>query len=378
MAQPFKDEMLKVTDAITLIDGNVVVLSYQNTDADMALNMVARFQKELDAAVAAKANLPEPVANTLSEVERLPNTTPRTMIFALLAAIVAGMACYMVFTTSAANVASRKLMAYTLLTVLCILCIFFFYILFINSTRTHGDIQSRFSLIPGRAFADNWKALMDDITLPIWTGMINSLIISGAVALLSTYFSTLTAYAIHAYQFKLRDVAFKFILLVMMVPGQVSALGFVEMMNEWNWDNTFLPLIIPSIAAPAVFFFMKQYMESALPLAIVEAARIDGSSEFGTFNRIVLHIMKPAIAVQAIFTFVGAWNNYFTPALLLKDESVKTLPILIAQLRSADFTKFNMGKVYMMICLSILPVVVVYLCLSKFIIAGVAVGGVKE
>ena len=132
------------------------------------------------------------------------------------------------------------------------------------------------------------------------------------------------------------------------------------------------------IIAAAVFFFMKQYMESALPLAIVEAARIDGSSEFGTFNRIVLHIMKPAIAVQAIFTFVGAWNNYFTPALLLKEDSVKTLPILIATLRSADFTKFDMGKVYMMICLSILPVIVVYLCLSKFIIAGVAVGGVKE
>lgn len=374
---PFKATLLKVTNGAKVVDGNTIIFTCQDNNAQVAENIVALFVESVDAHVVKKAP-GEVQPNILGEAERLPNTSPRTMIFGLLAAILAGMVCYMIFTTSAANVAFRKLMAYTLLTVLCILCLFFFYILFINSTRAHSEIQSRFSLIPGKFFITNWNSLMADITLPIWSGMINSLIVSSAVALLSTYFSTLTAYAIHAYQFKLRDVAFKFILLVMMVPGQVSALGFVEMMNSWNWDNTFLPLIIPSIAAPAVFFFMKQYMESALPLAIVEAARIDGSSEFGTFNRIVLHIMKPAIAVQAIFTFVGAWNNYFTPALLLKDESVKTLPILIAQLRSADFTKFDMGKVYMMICLSILPVVIVYLCLSKFIIAGVAVGGVKE
>lgn len=378
MAQPFKDAMLKVTDAITVAEGNVIVLTYQDGDAQAAMNMVALFQRELDAAVAVKAALAEPVANTLSEVERLPNTTPRTLLLALLAATLAGMACYMLFTVTAGNVAFRKLMAYTLLVVLCFLCLVFFYILLINSTRAHSEITSRFSLLPGKFFINNLNDLMADKMLPIWRGMFNSLVISASVAILSTYFSTLTAYAIHAYQFKFRDFAFKFILLVMMVPGQVSALGFVEMVNGWNWDNTFWPLIVPSIAAPAVFFFMKQYMESALPLAIVEAARIDGSSEFGTFNSIVLHIMKPAIAVQAIFTFVGAWNNYFTPALLLKEDAVKTLPILIATLRSADFTKFNMGKVYMMICLSILPVVIVYLCLSKFIIAGVAVGGVKE
>ena len=374
---PFKETLLKVTNAATMVDSHTILFTCQDKDAQVAENIVNLFVVSVDAYVTKKAP-GEAQPNTLGEVERLPNTSPRTLLLALLAATLAGMACYMVFTTSAANVAFRKLMAYTLLVVLCVLCICFFYILFINASRAHSEIQSRFALLPGKFFDDNWNSLMADKMLPIWSGMLNSLVVSSSVALLSTYFSTLTAYAIHAYQFKMRDFAFKFILLVMMVPGQVSALGFVEMMNGWNWDNTFWPLIVPSIAAPAVFFFMKQYMESALPLAIVEAARIDGSSEFGTFNRIVLHIMKPAIAVQAIFTFVGAWNNYFTPALLLKEDSVKTLPILIATLRSADFTKFDMGKVYMMICLSILPVIVVYLCLSKFIIAGVAVGGVKE
>ena len=122
---------------------------------------------------------------------------------------------------------------------------------------------------------------------------------------------------------------------------------------------------------------MKQYMESALPHAIVEAARIDGANEVRTFNTISLPMMKPAIAVQMIFTFVFNWNNYFTPALILHDEKKKTLPILIAQLRSADFLKFDMGQVYVTIAFSIFPVIVVYLCLSRFIVGGVALGSVK-
>ncbi len=88
--------------------------------------------------------------------------------------------------------------------------------------------------------------------------------------------------------------------------------------------------------------------------------------------------MKPAIAVQAIFSFVSSWNNYFTPSLILKDLNKKTLPILIAQLRSADWLKFDMGQVYMMITLSIFPVIIVYLILSKHIVSGIALGAVKE
>ena len=141
--------------------------------------------------------------------------------------------------------------------------------------------------------------------------------------------------------------------------------------------QSFIPLILPSIAAPTVFFFMKQYLDASLPMEIVEAARIDGAGEFYTFNKIVLPIMKPALAVQAIFSFVASWNNYFIPALVLDSADKKTLPILIAQLRSADFLKFDMGKVYMMVAIAILPVIIVYLLLSKFIVRGVALGGVK-
>ena len=273
--------------------------------------------------------------------------------------------------------AARRVFAYIVLIFLTLLCLFSFYILIINSTRLHSEISKGFSILPGSSLGRNLKNLLNDGQLPVFRGLLNSLIIAGCSAALSVYFSALTAYSIHCYDFKGRNIIFTFILMIMTVPTQVTALGFIRLMDKFKMMDTFWPLIIPSVAAPAVFFFMKQYLESALPLEIVEAARIDGSNEFGTFNKIVLPIMKPAFAVQAIFTFVTSWNNYFTPALILTDKDMKTLPILIAQLRSADFMKFDMGKVYMMIFLSILPVIVVYLCLSKYIIQGVALGSVK-
>lgn len=118
-------------------------------------------------------------------------------------------------------------------------------------------------------------------------------------------------------------------------------------------------------------------MESSIPLEIVEAARIDGSGELYTFNRIIMPMLKPALAVQAIFGFVSSWNNYFTPSLILTKAENKTLPLWIAYLRSADFTKFDMGQLYMMVAFSIFPVIVIYLFLSKFIVQGVTLGSVK-
>lgn len=275
-----------------------------------------------------------------------------------------------------ASVTTRRVIAYIVLVLVTILCLFWFYVLFINASRTHSDLTRGFTLIPGGNLLANWKSLMNS-TQPVVSGMRNSLIVAVCAAVLSTYFSTMTAYAIHAYDFKIKNAMFTFILAVMMIPTQVVALGFIELMRKMNLMDTFIPLIIPAIAAPATFFYMKQYMESALPMALLEAARIDGSGEFRTFNSIVLPLMKPAIAVQAIFTFVASWNNYFTPALVLSTDKKKTLPILIAQLRAADFLKFDMGQVYMMIAFSIFPVIVVYLILSKYIVGGVAVGAVK-
>ena len=163
----------------------------------------------------------------------------------------------------------------------------------------------------------------------------------------------------------------------MMIPTQVTALGFLQLIGKMKLMDNFVPLIVPAVASPIVFFYLKQYMESNLPMELLEAARIDGAGEIRIFNTIVLPLMVPAMAVQAIFSFVSSWNNYFTPALVLSTETKKTLPILIAALRSADFLKFDMGQVYAMITFSIFPVIIVYLFLSKYIVGGLAAGSVK-
>ena len=274
-------------------------------------------------------------------------------------------------------VGARRAIAYIVLIIISFFCLIWFYILLINATRSHGELSSGFTPIPSTHFLENWKNLMAG-TLPILNGMLNSIIIAALSALLCVYFSTMTAYAIHAYNFKLKKFFFTFILAVMMIPTQVTALGFLQLIDKMKMDDTFWPLILPSIAAPITFFYLKQYMDSTLSLSLIEAARIDGAGEFRIFNTIVLPLAKPAIAVQAIFTFVTSWNNYFTPALVLHTDTKKTLPILIAQLRAADWLKFDMGQVYVMIAFSIFPVIVVYLIMSKYIVAGVALGGVKE
>ncbi len=271
----------------------------------------------------------------------------------------------------------RRIVAYVVLVLLTIISLLPFIIMIINATRSHPDIQKGFKFVLGSSFGSNFKHVFNNTDIPLLYGLRNSLVVAGCCALLSTYFSALTAYGIHVYDFKLKKFAFAFILVIMMVPAQVSALGFYRFMDSVGLTNNLIPLIVPSIAAPATFFFMKQYMDSSLPLEIVEAARIDGCGEFRTFNSIVMPILKPAMAVQGIFTFVANWNNYFIPSLIIDQKELKTLPIMVAQLRSADFLKFDLGQVYMMIFVAIIPVVVVYLALSKFIIRGVALGSVK-
>ena len=272
----------------------------------------------------------------------------------------------------------RTVIAYVVLIILTFLCLFFFYILIINCTRSHQQLQAGFSFLPGSSFMKNFNNVMHDAKLPVLSGIKNSLIVSTCTAVLATYFSTLTAYGLYAYDFKLKKPAFVFIMLILVMPTQVSAMGFINIITKMGMLNTLYPLILPSIAAPAVFYFMYSYMQSSLPMELVEAARIDGCNEFKIFNTIVIPIMKPAIAVQAIFQFVFNWNNYFIPALVLQDNSKRTLPILIAMLRSADFLKFDMGKVYMLITIAIVPIIIVYIMLSRYIVAGVAIGGVKE
>jgi len=269
-----------------------------------------------------------------------------------------------------------KIVAYVVCIILAILSLMPFVIMIINSTRSTYEIQQHaISLIPSKYLMNNFK-VYDGKTFDAWKGFVNSAIISTCSTALVVYFSSLTAYALVAYKWKLRGAFFTMILCVMMIPSQVTSIGFYQFMYKIGWTNSFLPLIIPGIAAPATVFFMRQFMLASLPLELLDSARIDGSGEFYTFNSIALPIMKPAMATQAIFTFVNKWNELFMPAILLTDNDKYTMPIMVSLLRG-DIYKVEHGAIYLGLTLSVLPLFIVYFCLSKYIIAGVALGGVK-
>ena len=266
---------------------------------------------------------------------------------------------------------------YTVSIVLAILSILPFWIMIVNATRSTYQIQSQaISLIPSGFIANNFNVLNGKIFNP-FTGFINSLIVSTGATFCAVYFSTITAYALVAYNWKLRQPFFTLILAVMMIPTQVISIGFYQFMYRIGLTNNFLALILPAIASPMTVFFMRQYMLPSLNLDIVASARIDGAGEFKTFNRIVLPIMKPAMATQAIFIYVNTWNNLFLPMILLTRKENYTMPIMVSLLKG-DIYKTEYGAVYLALAMSVLPLLIVYFFLSKYIIAGVALGSVKE
>lgn len=275
-----------------------------------------------------------------------------------------------------------KPVRYVICILLCILSLFPFWVLFVNSTLESNIIKQGIHMAPGTFFFKNYASLMqkmkDAQTVSVWRAMGNSLMVTIPATVLQVYFATLTAYAITVYNFKLRNFAWAFIYAIMMIPTQVSIVGLIKVCMVTHMYGTYWPLILPAIAAPTTVYFMKQYMESGFSLEIVDAARIDGSNEFRTFNFIALPMMKPAMATQAIFAFVSSWNNLYTPSILLAtQQDMKTMPMFVQALKSNDKQR-DFGQIYLGLFISVIPIMVAYFILSKYIVAGVALGGVKE
>lgn len=278
------------------------------------------------------------------------------------------------------NNSKSKIISKTLITILCVilavLSLFPFVIMIINSTRSTYQIQQHaVSLVPSKYLLNNFKILTGKSFNPA-IGFLNSLTISVFATGLSLYFSTLTAYSLVIYDWKLKRAFFSFILAIMMIPAQITMIGFYQMVYKVGMTNNLLMLILPAMAAPQMVFFMRQYMIPLLSPSLVESARIDGAKEFRTFNQIVLPIMKPALATQAIFSFVTSWNDLFRPLVLLTKQEKYTMPIMVSLLKG-DIYKTEFGSIYLGLTLTALPLIVVYFILSKYIVAGVALGSVK-
>jgi multiple sugar transport system permease protein len=266
-----------------------------------------------------------------------------------------------------------KLLIYIALILLALVCFIPFYVMIINSTQNNGDLAAKLSLLPGKAFLDNYHRLESRVN--IWTGFKNSIIISTSATLLAAYFGSLTAYAFSKYKFKGSKILFAIVLVSLMIPPQLGLLGFFKVIKSLHLMNTRLALILPSIATANIVFFMKLYIDSSVPDSLIEASRIDGCGEFRTFNTIVFPIIVPAVATMSIFTFIVNWNSYLVPMIVLNDESKYTVPIMTAMARGVYQTDF--GAIYVCVALSMIPIMLVFLFCSKYIIGGLTVGAVK-
>lgn len=269
----------------------------------------------------------------------------------------------------------KKTILYLALILLAVICVVPFYLMIINATRDGREIMTSFSLIPGTSIKDNWEKVFGYFNL--FKGFWNSLVVAVPATILGAYFSAITAYALAVYKFKGNKFLFGVILVFMMIPGQLGLIGFYNLVSTLHLINSYIPLIIPAIAAPGTVFFLRQYILSVLPMSLLEAGRIDGAGELYMFHRIVLPIMAPGIATMAIGGFIGNWNSYLVPLIILTKNKKFTLPVMIASLSASTDIANNQGATYLAVAISIIPILIVFCFCSKYIISSISAGSVK-
>ena len=271
---------------------------------------------------------------------------------------------------------SMKSLLYLFLILLSVLCFTPFWLMIVNSTRTGNEIMTSFSLLPGSNLAANWKLVDDNMNLG--RGFLNSMFLAICNTALVSYFSALTAYGLAFYKFRGAKVLFTTLLIFMMVPSQLSLLGFYDLCNKLHMIDSYWPLILPSVASPATVFFLRQYILSVMPRSVLEAPRVDGAGELKIFHQIALPIMAPGIATMAIGAFTGSWNNYLIPMMLINTPEKRPLPVMVAELSAVRDITTNLGATYLVVAISVVPIMIAFCFFSKYIISGISAGSVKE
>jgi multiple sugar transport system permease protein len=228
------------------------------------------------------------------------------------------------------------------------------------------------SIIPKAPTLDNFRNLLQAANLG--RSFLNSLIFAIGMTILSVLCNAMAAYGFAKLSFPGREKLFALLLLTMMVPGQVTMMPVFLILKSLGLLNSFTGLIIPGVASVFGIFMLRQFMQ-AVPEEILEAARIDGCGEFRIFFMIMLPLCRPILATLAIFSFIGAWNEFFWPLIIMLREDMQTLPVALANLNgqfNTDWGLLMAGSV-----LVVIPVIIVFLMAQKHYIRGIADGGVK-
>ena len=269
-----------------------------------------------------------------------------------------------------------RALIYVFLAALLLVTIVPIWLLIVNATRSTVEIQQGISFLPSTHLIENFN-ILSSRGVKIVLGFKNSLFLALVTTAISVYFALLTAYGMVVYEFKGKQLFNNFVVVLVMIPMQISIIGFYQFMSKLGLTDNYLSLILPSIASAGTVFFAKQYLESMLIQDLIDAARIDGASELGIFHRIMLPLAVPGAATMGIFAFVFSWNNFFTPFILISSLSKYTLPMWVKTLQG-DVYRPEYGAIYLGLAMTIVPILVIYALFSRYIVSGIAMGAIKE
>jgi multiple sugar transport system permease protein len=274
------------------------------------------------------------------------------------------------------NTKISRIIIYIFLVILLFITIAPIWLLLVNATRSTTQIQQGISIIPSTHMFENYQILANrGLNLP--RGFLNSLFLSVTTTFLTVYFAFLAAYGIVVYNFRWKRAFAGFIVILVLVPTQLSIIGYFQYMSRLGLTDNYIPLILPAIASAFAVFFGIQYLESIVIHDLIDAGRVDGASEMMIFHRIMMPIAMPGAVTLAIFTFVASWNNFFTPFIMISSIEKYTLPMLVQLLRG-DVYRTEYGAIYLGLAITAIPVIIIYAFFSKYIISGIAMGSVKE
>ena len=269
-----------------------------------------------------------------------------------------------------------RLFVYFVLIILLIITVVPIWILLVNATRSTAEIQQGLAILPSTHLLENY-GILEGKGINIFQGFRNSLFIALSTTVITVYFSFLAAYGIVVYDFKGKRLFYSFVILLVLIPMQLSIIGFYQFMARLGLTDNYASLILPTIASAAAVFFGKQYLDTVVIRELIDAARIDGASELGIFHRIMLPIAVPGAFTLGIFAFVASWNNFFNAFILITSREKYTLPMLIRTLRG-DVYRTEYGAIYLGLAITIVPIIIFYAIFSRYIVSGIAMGSVKE
>lgn len=249
-----------------------------------------------------------------------------------------------------------------------------FWFMFVFSSHSRADI---FNLPPpmwfGSAFFDNLGILSSRI--PFWRNLGWSLYVALATTALTLFFCSMAGFAFFAYRFRFRDPIFGLVMGTMLIPSFMNMIPAFMIMDVLGWIDQHRALIIPGAANAFGIFLMRQYIQSAVPIELIEAARMDGCGEFSIYLRVVLPLIQPALGTLGLVTFIASWNNFMGPLVVLRTAEQYTLPLALRSLQAPVNTEW--GALMVGSAIATVPLLILYFTFSRQLIAGLTAGAVK-